>query len=94
MPLMETLIPRHVQIIYEINRRFLEQVKAKGVIQPDRIRRAGIDGAHDRLAARGARALSDRSHVSAERVEDLEADVGGGGEVGGGDRCGHGRRHY
>lgn len=40
--LMETLIPRHVQIIYEINRRFLEGVAARGVSQPDRIQRLSI----------------------------------------------------
>jgi len=40
--LMEKLIPRHVQIIYEINRRFLEGVKARGVSDPDRLRRLSI----------------------------------------------------
>jgi len=40
--LMENLIPRHVQIIYEINRRFLEGVKARGVADADRLRRLSI----------------------------------------------------
>ena len=40
--LMEKLIPRHVQIIYEINRRFLEGVKARGVSDADRLRRLSI----------------------------------------------------
>jgi len=40
--LMENLIPRHVQIIYEINRRFLESVKTRGVSDADRLRRLSI----------------------------------------------------
>jgi len=40
--LMENLIPRHVQIIYEINRRFMEGVKGRGVSDPDALRRLSI----------------------------------------------------
>jgi starch phosphorylase len=40
--LMEPLIPRHVQIIYEINRRFMEQVKDRGVTDSGRLRRLSI----------------------------------------------------
>ena len=40
--LMEPLIPRHVQIIYEINRRFMEGVKARGTSNPDALRRLSI----------------------------------------------------
>jgi len=40
--LMEQLIPRHVQIIYEINRRFLEGVKGQGVTEAERLRRLSI----------------------------------------------------
>jgi glycogen phosphorylase len=28
-PLFGTLLPRHLEIIYEINRRFLDEVRAK-----------------------------------------------------------------
>ncbi|MCU0304319.1 MAG: glycogen/starch/alpha-glucan phosphorylase [Thermoanaerobaculales bacterium] len=40
--LMERLIPRHVQIIYEINRRFMEGVKGGGANDPDSLRRLSI----------------------------------------------------
>ncbi len=40
--LMEPLIPRHVQIIYEINRRFMEGVKTRGMADADALRRLSI----------------------------------------------------
>jgi starch phosphorylase len=40
--LMEPLIPRHVQIIYEINRRFLDSVKGIYGDRPDVLRRMSI----------------------------------------------------
>jgi len=40
--LMEPLIPRHVQIIYEINRRFMEQVKGRGTVDADALKRLSI----------------------------------------------------
>jgi len=40
--LMEPLIPRHVQIIYEINRRFMDSVKERFGGEPDRLRRMSI----------------------------------------------------
>lgn len=39
---MEPLIPRHVQIIYEINRRFMASVKDRLTGEPDRLRRMSI----------------------------------------------------
>ncbi|HSN56412.1 MAG TPA: glycogen/starch/alpha-glucan phosphorylase [Candidatus Sulfomarinibacteraceae bacterium] len=42
VPLLEELIPRHVQIIYEINRRFVEQVRADGLDDPATLRRLSI----------------------------------------------------
>ncbi|MEE4273272.1 MAG: glycogen/starch/alpha-glucan phosphorylase [Thermoanaerobaculales bacterium] len=42
VPLMEQLIPRHVQIIYEINRRFMEGVKSRGEADADGLRRLSI----------------------------------------------------
>ena len=39
---MEPLIPRHVQIIYEINRRFMDSVKDRFTGEPDSLRRMSI----------------------------------------------------
>ncbi len=39
---MELMIPRHVQIIYEINRRFLESVGERSSGDPNKIRRMSI----------------------------------------------------
>ena len=36
------ILPRHLQIVYEINRRFLEQVAAKFPNDPDRLRRMSL----------------------------------------------------
>ncbi len=40
--LMESLIPRHVQIIYEINRRFMLKMKTEHQIDIDRLKRMSI----------------------------------------------------
>ncbi len=42
VPLMEYVLPRHLQIIYEINRRFLEQVSFHWPNDVDRLRRMSV----------------------------------------------------
>jgi starch phosphorylase len=42
VPLFERLLPRHMQIIYEINRRFLRDVSVRYVGDTDRLRRMSI----------------------------------------------------
>ena len=42
VPLMETMIPRHVQIIYEINRRFMVSAQKICADDPNRLRRMSI----------------------------------------------------
>ncbi|HMF74363.1 MAG TPA: glycogen/starch/alpha-glucan phosphorylase [Bryobacteraceae bacterium] len=42
LPLFQSLLPRHLEIIYEINRRFLEEVKAKFPGDGERVRRLSL----------------------------------------------------
>ncbi len=42
VPLLERVLPRHLDIIYEINRRFLEQVKARWPDDAERVRRMSL----------------------------------------------------
>jgi starch phosphorylase len=40
--LVQTIAPRHMEIVYEINRRFLDDVKARFPNDPDRVRRMSL----------------------------------------------------
>lgn len=42
VPLLERLLPRHLQIIYEINAKFLDEVKARWPGDDDRLRRMSL----------------------------------------------------
>jgi glycogen phosphorylase len=42
LPLMQRLLPRHVEIIFEINRRFLDEVRAKFPADDARLRRMSL----------------------------------------------------
>ena len=42
----EHILPRHLQIIYEINERFLEEVRARFPGDPDRLERMSIIEEH------------------------------------------------
>ena len=46
VPLFEALLPRHLEIVYEINRRFLEEVRAKFPGDEDRVRRMSLIDEH------------------------------------------------
>ncbi|MBV9035353.1 MAG: glycogen/starch/alpha-glucan family phosphorylase, partial [Acidobacteriaceae bacterium] len=77
--LFQSLLPRHLEIIYEINRRFLEEVKAKYGGDTERIRRLSlIDESGERyvrmahLATVGSHAVNG---VAALHTELLKKDV-------------------
>jgi glycogen phosphorylase len=79
LALFSQLLPRHLEIIYEINARFLQQVSAKFPQDPDRLRRMSIieetDGKFVRmayLAAVGSHAING---VAALHTELLKQDV-------------------
>ena len=42
LPLFAELLPRHLEIIYEINRRFLDEVRLKYPLDEDRLRRLSL----------------------------------------------------
>jgi len=47
LPMLERVLPRHMQIIHEINRRFLEAVSARWPAEPERLPRMSIIGEGD-----------------------------------------------
>jgi starch phosphorylase len=76
--LFETLLPRHMEIIYEINRRFLDEVRLRYPGDEDRVRRMSIiDEAHVRyvrmahLACVGSHAVNGVAELHSELVRNL-----------------------
>ncbi|MER2561689.1 MAG: glycogen/starch/alpha-glucan phosphorylase [Myxococcaceae bacterium] len=63
LPLMQRLLPRHVEIIFEINRRFLEEVRAKFPGDDDRARRMSLIDEHGEKSVRMAHLATVGSHV-------------------------------
>ncbi len=79
LPLFRDLLPRHLEIIYEINRRFLDQVRQKYPGDEQRVARLSIiDEAHDKYV-RMAHLASVGSHgingVAALHTELLKQTV-------------------
>lgn len=79
LPLFQHLLPRHLEIIYEINRRFLDEVKKKFPGDGERVRRMSlIDESGERyvrmanLATTGSHAVNG---VAALHTELLKRDV-------------------
>jgi len=62
LPLVERLLPRHLEIIYEINRHFLEQVRTKFPGDDARVRRMSLIGEDGDKTVRMAHLATVASH--------------------------------
>ena len=62
LPLVAQLLPRHLEIIYEINRRFLDEVRARFPGDDARIQRMSIIGEHGDKQVRMAHLATVASH--------------------------------
>jgi len=72
--LLEHVLPRHLQIIYEINHRFLEEIKRKWSKDSDRIRRISIIGENNPKSIRMANLAIIGSH-SINGVSKLHSEL-------------------
>ena len=63
LPMFAELLPRHMEIIYEINRRFLEEVSARFPRDEERIRRMSLIGEEGGRYVRMAHLASVGSHA-------------------------------
>jgi len=63
LPLFSSLLPRHIEIIYEINRRFLDEVRSKFPGDDARIARVSIIDEHDQKYVRMANLATIGSHA-------------------------------
>lgn len=79
LPLFASLLPRHLEIIYEINRRFLDEVRAKYGADDGRIARLSLIDESGEKYVRMANLASVGSHaingVAALHTELLKRDV-------------------
>ncbi len=62
LPLVQRLLPRHLEIIYEINRRFLDDVRKQFPGDSDRIRRMSLIGEDGEKQVRMAHLATVASH--------------------------------
>jgi starch phosphorylase len=76
LPLFQSLLPRHLEIVYEINRRFLDEVRLRWPGDEERVRRLSVIGeegpryvrmAH--LACVGSRAINGVARLHTELLE-------------------------
>ncbi len=63
LPLFAKLLPRHLEIIYEINHRFLNEVRAKYPGEDDRLATVSIIDEHDQKYVRMANLATIGSHA-------------------------------
>ncbi len=79
MGLFGSLLPRHLEIIYEINRRFLDQVRLKFMLDDEKVKNLSLIDEHDGKSIRMANLATVGSHsvngVAALHTELLKKDV-------------------
>jgi len=79
LPLFHGLLPRHLEIIYEINRRFLDEVRARFPGDEERVQRLSLIAENDQKYVRMAHLASVGSHaingVAALHTELLQKSV-------------------
>ena len=63
LPLFASLLPRHLEIIYEINRQFLDQIRTKYPGDNDRVTRMSLIDEHDQKYVRMAYLATVGSHA-------------------------------
>jgi len=63
LPLFASVLPRHLEIIYEINRRFLDEVRARFPGDNDRVARMSLIDEHDQKYVRMAYLATVGSHA-------------------------------
>ena len=63
LPLFEKLLPRHLEIVYEINARFLAEVRARFPGDEDRVQRMSLIGEKDQRSVRMAHLATVGSHM-------------------------------
>ena len=62
LPLFARVLPRHLEIVYEINRRFLEEVRARFPGDDGRVARMSVIGEHGEKSVRMANLATLASH--------------------------------
>ena len=63
LPLFASILPRHLEIIYEINRRFLDEVRARFPDDNDRVTRMSLIDEHGEKYVRMAYLATVGSHA-------------------------------
>ncbi|MDA8124997.1 MAG: glycogen/starch/alpha-glucan phosphorylase [Deltaproteobacteria bacterium] len=63
LPLFRELLPRHLEIIFEINRRFLDGLRSQGVVDNERLRRLSLIDETGAKAVRMAHLATLGSHA-------------------------------